>query len=166
MCSVRRTGRRRVTVQPSNTQPHHTRCRNRTASARTRAARMGQVPRAASYRLTQINNVLMSALPKTLAPEISHRVIRIQVLTLLGMSVEAAVSFGAAGTAHGIEMAQSTVDKYLRRHGKPPSRTLRTFLTNHVEQMASIDFTVPTVTFRVLFVFIVLSHARRRRSHE
>jgi len=39
-------------------------------------------------------------------------------------------------------------------------------LTNHMEQMASIDFfVVPTATFRVLFVFVVLSHARRRVLH-
>src|SRR6202162_3304532 len=63
----------------------------------------------------------------------------------------------------GIEVAQSTVAKYLYRPRKPPSQTWRTFLTNHVEQMASIDFfLVPTATFRVLFVFVVLSHARRR----
>ena len=56
--------------------------------------------------------------------------------------------------------------KYLRRHRKPPSQTWRTFLSNHVQQMASIDFfTVPTGTFRILFVFVVLSHARRRVVH-
>src|SRR6202023_3352293 len=66
----------------------------------------------------------------------------------------------------GIEVAQSTVAKYLRRARKPPSQTWRTFLTNHLEQMASIDFfVVPTSTFRVLFVFVVLSHARRRVLH-
>jgi transposase InsO family protein len=66
----------------------------------------------------------------------------------------------------GIEVAQSTVAKYLHRPRKPPSQTWRTFLTNHVEQMASIDFfLVPTATFRVLFVFVVLSHARRRVLH-
>jgi transposase InsO family protein len=66
----------------------------------------------------------------------------------------------------GIAVAQSTVAKYLRRCRRPPSQTWRTFLTNHVEQIASIDFfTVPTVTFRVLFVFVVLSHARRRVVH-
>src|SRR6202050_144515 len=66
----------------------------------------------------------------------------------------------------GIEVAQSTVAKYLRRARKPPSQTWRTFLTNHLEQMASIDFfVVPTATFRVLFVFVVLSHARRRVLH-
>ena len=66
----------------------------------------------------------------------------------------------------GIAVAQSTVAKYLRRRPKPPSQTWRTFLTNHVERIASIDFfTVPTVTFRVLFVFVVLLHARRKVLH-
>src|ERR1700719_3100799 len=66
----------------------------------------------------------------------------------------------------GIEVAQSTVAKYLPRLRKPPSQTWRTFLTNHMEQMASIDFfVVPTATFRVLIVFVVLSNARRRVLH-
>ena len=66
----------------------------------------------------------------------------------------------------GIDVAESTVGKYLHRHRKPPSQTWRTFLTNHLAQMASMDFfTVPTATFRVLFVFVVLSHARRRIVH-
>ncbi|HVR22220.1 MAG TPA: hypothetical protein VMU26_02780 [Candidatus Polarisedimenticolia bacterium] len=66
----------------------------------------------------------------------------------------------------GIEVAQPTVAKYLRGARKPPSQTWRTFLTNHLEQMASIDFFVlPPATFRVLFVFVVLSHARRRVLH-
>jgi hypothetical protein len=66
----------------------------------------------------------------------------------------------------GIEVAQSTVAKYLRRPPKPPSQTWRTFLTNHMDQMASIDFfVVPTATFRILFVFVVLLHARRRVLH-
>jgi hypothetical protein len=63
----------------------------------------------------------------------------------------------------GIEVAQSTVARYLGRQRNPPSQPWRTFLANHVEQMASIDFfTVATATFRTLFVFVVLSHARRR----
>ena len=66
----------------------------------------------------------------------------------------------------GIEVAPSTVGKYLRRTRKPPSQTWRTFLTNHMTQTASMDFfTVPTATFRVLFVFLVLSHDRRRILH-
>ncbi len=63
----------------------------------------------------------------------------------------------------GIEVAQSTVAKYLRRPRKPPSQTWRAFLANHLEQMASIDFfLVPTATFRLLFVFVVLSPTAMR----
>ena len=52
------------------------------------------------------------------------------------------------------------------RSRKPPSQTWRTFLDNHVSQLASIDFfTVHTVWFEVLFVFIVLVHDRRRIVH-
>jgi transposase InsO family protein len=67
----------------------------------------------------------------------------------------------------GITIAQTTVAKYLgRRRGTPPSQTWRAFLSNHVAQLASVDFfTVPTATFRVLFVFVVLSHDRRRIVH-
>src|ERR1022692_4878125 len=49
---------------------------------------------------------------------------------------------------------------------KPPAQTWRTFLDNHVGSLASIDFfTVPTATFRVLYVFFVLAHDRRRVLH-
>ena len=66
----------------------------------------------------------------------------------------------------GLTVSQSTVAKYLGRRDAPPSQTWRTFLANHVSQLASVDFfTVPTATFRVLFVFVVLSHARRRIVH-
>ena len=66
----------------------------------------------------------------------------------------------------GIDVSQATVAKYLGRRPGPPSQSWRTFLTNHVAQLASIDFfTVPTATFRVLFVFVVLSHNRRRIVH-
>jgi hypothetical protein len=66
----------------------------------------------------------------------------------------------------GIAVAQSTVARYLPRPRKPPSQTWRTFLTNHLAQTAAVDFlTVPTATFRVLFVFVVLAHERRRVVH-
>jgi putative transposase len=67
----------------------------------------------------------------------------------------------------GIHIAQTTVAKYLTRHrGTPPSQTRRTFFTNHISQLASCDFfTVPTATCRVLWVFVVLSHDRRRIVH-
>ena len=47
-----------------------------------------------------------------------------------------------------------------------PSQTWKTFLANHIGQIVSIDFfTVPTLQFRVLFVFVVLAHQRRRVIH-
>jgi putative transposase len=62
----------------------------------------------------------------------------------------------------GIAVAQSTVARYLSRFRKPPSQTWRTSLTNHLAPTVAIDcFTVPTATFRVLFVFVVLAHKRR-----
>jgi hypothetical protein len=49
---------------------------------------------------------------------------------------------------------------------KPPSQTWRTLLENHVQQLVSIDFfTVPTIRFQVLYVFLVLTHDRRRILH-
>jgi len=66
----------------------------------------------------------------------------------------------------GIEVSQTTVSKYMIRHRKPPSQTWRTFLKNHAQDIVSVDFfTVPTATFRVLFVFLVLSNQRRRIVH-
>jgi transposase InsO family protein len=52
------------------------------------------------------------------------------------------------------------------RHRKPPSQTWRTFLDNHVKTMVSVDFfTVPTIRFQTLYVFLVLAHDRRRILH-
>jgi len=66
----------------------------------------------------------------------------------------------------GIEVSQATVAKYMVRHRKPPSQTWRTFLKNHMTNMVSSDFfVVPTITFRLLFVFVILSHDRRRPIH-
>ena len=66
----------------------------------------------------------------------------------------------------GIEIAQATVSKYLARRRPPPSPTWRTFLDNHLRSLVAVDFfTVPTVLFKVVFVFVVLAHARRRVVH-
>ena len=63
----------------------------------------------------------------------------------------------------GISISQAAVSKYMVRHRTPPSHTWRSFLDNHANDLVSLDFfTLPTATFRVLFVFIVLRHARRR----
>jgi putative transposase len=66
----------------------------------------------------------------------------------------------------GIHVAKATVERYMVRPKKPPSPTWRAFLDNHLKDLVSVDFfVVPTVTFKVLFVFIVLAHARRRIVH-
>jgi putative transposase len=66
----------------------------------------------------------------------------------------------------GIHVAKSTVEKYRVRHRKPPSPTWRTFLKNHMADVVAIDFfTVPVVTFGVLFVLVILTHERRRMVH-
>ena len=62
----------------------------------------------------------------------------------------------------GYEVAQATVAKYMPKIRKPPSQTWRTFLDNHVRDIVAIDFfTVPTLTFRVLYGFLVLRHDQR-----
>jgi len=66
----------------------------------------------------------------------------------------------------GIPVSQASVAKYMVRHSKPPSQTWRTFLANHVSQIVSVDFfTVHTICFKTLFVFVVLGHDRRRILH-
>ena len=66
----------------------------------------------------------------------------------------------------GFEVGEATVSRYMPRRREPPSQTWRTFLLNHTNNLASIDFfVVPTATFRVLYVFVVLEHARRRIVH-
>jgi transposase InsO family protein len=66
----------------------------------------------------------------------------------------------------GIAVSERTVSRLVRRPHRPRSQTWRTFLTNHVAALGSIDFfTVPTLTGRILFVFVVLLHRRRRIVH-
>jgi transposase InsO family protein len=63
----------------------------------------------------------------------------------------------------GIEVAQSTVAKYMARGGRGSSQTWKTFLRNHTAGVAAMDFLiVPTVRFKLLFVLVVLRHQRRR----
>jgi hypothetical protein len=53
-----------------------------------------------------------------------------------------------------------------RNNPKPPAQTWKTFIKNHMPDMVAVDFlVVPTIRFKMLFVFVVLSHARRRVVH-
>jgi len=66
----------------------------------------------------------------------------------------------------GIDIGETSVSKYLVRSRKPPSQTWRTFLENHLESLVSVDFfTVPTIRFQILYVFLVLALERRRIVH-
>ena len=66
----------------------------------------------------------------------------------------------------GIDVSQATVAKYMGRRRQPPSQTWQTFLRNHVGQIVAADFfVVPTATYRLLFVLVLLAHDRRRVRH-
>src|SRR5262249_2556943 len=66
----------------------------------------------------------------------------------------------------GFEISERTVSRLMPKRSAQPSQTWKTFLTNHVGQLVSIDFfTVPTLQLRVLFVFVVLAHDGRRLLH-
>ena len=63
----------------------------------------------------------------------------------------------------GFDVAQSTVSKYMLRRRGPPSQGWKTFLRNHADGIASVDFLiVPTLAFERLFVFVILGLGRRR----
>jgi hypothetical protein len=62
----------------------------------------------------------------------------------------------------GIEVGQTTVAKYMVRGRRPPSQGWKTFLRNQADGVASMDlFVVPTISFRLLYGFLILHHARR-----
>jgi hypothetical protein len=62
----------------------------------------------------------------------------------------------------GIDIGETSVSKYMIRPRRRPSQTWRTFLENHIRSLVSVDFfTVPTIRFQILYVFVVLSHERR-----
>jgi transposase InsO family protein len=66
----------------------------------------------------------------------------------------------------GMDVGETSVGKYMVRDRRPPSQTWRTFLENHVKALVSVDFfTVPTIRFEILYVFLVLTHERRRIVH-
>jgi len=66
----------------------------------------------------------------------------------------------------GIEVSQATVGRYVIRRQGPASPTWRTFLDNHIDGIAAIDmFVVVTAAFRLLYVCVILCHARRKILH-
>jgi hypothetical protein len=66
----------------------------------------------------------------------------------------------------GMQVSQATMAKYMARPRTRPSPPWRTFLTNHLQQIDAADFfVVPTATYRLLFMLVILAHERRRRLH-
>jgi hypothetical protein len=66
----------------------------------------------------------------------------------------------------GIDVSERTVSRILRTFPRGPSQSWKTFLSNHIGHIVSVDFfTVPTITLKVLFVFVVIAHRRREVLH-
>src|SRR3979490_706543 len=62
----------------------------------------------------------------------------------------------------GIDVGQTTVAKYMARGRRSPSQGWKTFLRNNAAGIAAVDlFVVPTISFRLLYGFLVLRHSRR-----
>ncbi len=68
----------------------------------------------------------------------------------------------------GFKISERTVLNWMRKAPRIPEPAKRwaTFLANHREAIAAMDFfTVPTLTFGVLYGFFVIAHARRQILH-
>ena len=66
----------------------------------------------------------------------------------------------------GLQASTATIRKYRPKSRRRPSQSWRTFFRNHAGAMAAMDFfVVPTVTFRLLYVLIVITHERRKVVH-
>ena len=67
----------------------------------------------------------------------------------------------------GVEISERSVSGIIKRNNpKSPSQTWKTFIKNHMTDMVAVDFlVVPTIRFKMLFIFVVLSHDRRKVIH-
>src|SRR5271170_3808434 len=68
----------------------------------------------------------------------------------------------------GFDLSERTISRWMKRAPRGPDRAKRwlTFLRNHREAIAAMDFfTVPTITFGVLYCFFIIGHDRRRILH-
>jgi hypothetical protein len=65
----------------------------------------------------------------------------------------------------GFDISERTALRWMRRAPRSPESAKRwaAFLSNHREAIAAMDFfTVPTLTFGVLYCFFVIGHDRRQ----
>jgi putative transposase len=63
----------------------------------------------------------------------------------------------------GISISERTVSRILQTVPRPPSQTWKTFLRNHLGQIVSVNFFVPTIRLRVMFVFLRSARSMRPR---
>jgi len=130
-----------VFVQPDTVVRWHREWLRRRWTARSRQKRPGRPTTEASIR--KLVEKMEAANPLWGAPRIHGELMKL-----------------------GVDISERTVSRLLRRRRHPSGQTWRTFLTNHVTVLVSMDFfTVPTVTGRVLFVLVLLAHQRRRIVH-
>ena len=90
------------------------------------------------------------------------------LMTATGWQAHSVRGFLSAvvGKRLGLKLESSKDDDGQRVYRKPPSQSGRTFLKNHAQQLVSVDFfVVPTLNLRLLFVFVILDHDRRRLVH-
>ena len=96
-----------------------------------------------------------------------------EIRTLIFRMVAENPTWGAPGI-HGellkldFDVSEPTVSRWVRRAPRPPgpARHWLTFLRNHREAIAAMDlFTVPTLTFGILYCFFIIGHDRRRILH-
>ena len=68
--------------------------------------------------------------------------------------------------ALGVDISESTVSSLMPKRDKPPSQTWPTFIKNHIgglkRLVCSDFFTVPTMTFNILYCFVILDLDRRK----
>ena len=63
----------------------------------------------------------------------------------------------------GVDVGQPSIAKYMARRRGPPSQGWKTFLRNHADGIAAMDlFVVPTISFRLLYGLLIMSHGRRQ----
>ena len=68
----------------------------------------------------------------------------------------------------GFDVSERTISRWMRKAPRDPEPVKRwlAFLRNHREAIAAMDFfTVPTISFRVLYCFFIIRHDRRRILH-
>jgi transposase InsO family protein len=66
----------------------------------------------------------------------------------------------------GLNASTATIRKYRPKSRRGPSQSWRTFLQNHAGAIAAMDFfLVPTVTCRLLYVLVIITHERRKVLH-